>query len=255
MWSELHGSTYTWIVFNSKYLQCYLICICWIHGCGTTDMGVGGGRYRSLCYVRSFKRVKGWCPPANAHTVQGPTSLLLLVYVSLNSIKWRNRFQAREGKFRRGVFFCFWGAALHSMWDLSSQPRMKPAPPRPSIQWKGSLTHWTPREVPDVFKTRLWSVEGGLVSALAAARQVIKRGGDNCLSWRNCCHGEKRGSLRGDPQGKQEADPNEQVQVTSSRREATIWGSLCQGGGGAWRAVRPVAAPGQLAGQERDETG
>ena len=38
---EVHGSTYTWNFFNSKDLQCYLICISGIHGCGTTDMGVG----------------------------------------------------------------------------------------------------------------------------------------------------------------------------------------------------------------------
>ena len=51
---------------------------------------------------------------------------------------------------------------------------------------------------------------------------------------------ERKGvALEGDHRGKQE---------TSSRREATVWGSLGQGGGGACRAVKPVAAPGQLAG-------
>ena len=93
-----------------------------------------GGGYTSLCYMRIFKCVKGWCP-RNTHTVQGSTSLLWLVYVSLNSIKRQTRFQSREGKFRRVFFVCFGG--LHRTacgilvpdqgWNLT---------PLPSIQWK-----------------------------------------------------------------------------------------------------------------------
>lgn len=44
-----------------------------------------------------------------------------------------------------------------------------------------------------------------------------------------CRHGEKRVRLRGHPRGKQEADPNEQVQATSSSKEATVWGKSVLG--------------------------
>ena len=88
------------------------------------------GRVHKSMSHENFQMCEGLVPPLNTHTVQGSTLLLWLVHVSLNSIKRQTRFQAREGKFRR-AFFCFWGAAPHSMWDLSSQPRMNPAPRDP----------------------------------------------------------------------------------------------------------------------------
>ena len=200
--------------------------------------GGSGGGYTSLCHMRIFKCVKGWCPPS-IHT---------LFKVQLYFYDWcmylwtvsNGKLDFKQEKENSDVLFFVFGGLHHTACGILVPNQgwtLHPATLH-SVEAQ-SLTHWTPREVPDVFKTRLWSVEGGLVSALAAAEQVTKRGRDNCLSWRNCCHGEKRGSLRGDHRGKQE---------TSSRREATVWGSLCQGRGGAWRAVRPVAAPGQLAG-------
>ena len=113
----------------------------------------GGGEYTSLCYMRIFKCAKGWCPP-NTYTVQGSTSLLWLVHVSLNSIKWQDRFQAGEGKYKRALLFLGGGCGLHrtACRILVPDQGWNPHPATLHSVGAQSLTRWTPREAPAASK-------------------------------------------------------------------------------------------------------
>lgn len=66
--------------FHSKYLQCYLICICWIHGCGTTDMGVGGGT--EVCVTEKFQTCKGLVPHQCTHCSRSNFTFITGVCIS-----------------------------------------------------------------------------------------------------------------------------------------------------------------------------